>query len=194
MQHQIGMSPRLKSPFELEYALLGLFRHGPQHAYEIHQQLATTEVLSLIWRLKQRQVYALLERLEEEGYLFGTTAAQEHRPPRHMLQLTAAGQAAFDEWLATPVKHGRDFRQHFMAKLFFARQEDDAVVALLIARQRTLYQRQIDSFKQQLATTPSMRELDMLVYQFRIRQLEMILGWLETCSATLLASAPTITR
>jgi DNA-binding PadR family transcriptional regulator len=181
------MSPRAKSPLELEYALLGLLRSGPQHAYEIHQRLEGTEVLNLIWRLKQRQVYALLERLEKAGYLVSTTEAQDNRPPKHMLQLTAAGKDALDRWLSSPVKHGRDFRQHFMAKLYFARQEGDAAVTFLIAQQRAVYQRQINGFQQQLAAIPSERELDRLVYHFRIDQLEMILAWLDLCSATLLA-------
>jgi DNA-binding PadR family transcriptional regulator len=63
------MSPRVKEPLTLEYALLGFLRAGPAHAYEIHQRLSQTEVLGLVWRLKQRQVYALLERLEEENYV-----------------------------------------------------------------------------------------------------------------------------
>jgi DNA-binding PadR family transcriptional regulator len=184
------MSPRAKSPFDLEYALLGLLRNGPLHAYEVHQRLEDTEVLSLIWRLKQRQVYALLERLEKEGYLVSSTEVQDSRPPKHMLQLTAEGKEALDLWLSMPVKHGRDFRQQFMAKLYFARQEGDAVVAVLIAQQRAVYQRQINGFKQQLAAVPPGRELDRLVYQFRISQLEMILAWLDLCGATLLAHEP----
>lgn len=183
------MSPRAKSPLDLEYALLGLVRAGPLHAYELHQRLGETEVLNLIWRLPQRQVYALLERLEDEGYLAGTTEVQGHRPPRRMLQITAAGREVFEQWLATPVQHGRDFRQQFMAKLLFARQAGDARLEGLITAQEAVFQQQILDFTRQLAATPAARELDTLVIQFRIRQLETCLGWLATCRAALLIQA-----
>src|SRR5689334_12879542 len=113
--------PRVKDPLTLEYALLGFIQMEPIHAYEIHQRLEQTEMVGLVWRLKQRQLYALLERLEAEGYLASTTELQENRPPRRMLHLTPSGAAAFQRWLTLPVEHGRDFRQEFMVKLYFAR-------------------------------------------------------------------------
>jgi DNA-binding PadR family transcriptional regulator len=48
-----------------------------------------------VWHFKQRQTYALRERLEEAGLLESTTLAQERRPPRHMLALTPARRSAF---------------------------------------------------------------------------------------------------
>lgn len=187
------MSPRAKEPLTLEYALLGFLHSGPAHAYEIHHRLAQTEVLGLVWRLKQRQVYALLDRLEAEGYVEGNTEPQGNRPPRRMLRLTSSGEAAFAQWLSQPVDHGRDFRQEFMAKLFFASAEGPARAAALIDRQRAVCQRRLDGFQQQLAGIPPDRVLDNLVLQFRLGQMETILAWLDTC-ATLLASAPAPAR
>jgi DNA-binding PadR family transcriptional regulator len=97
----------------MEYALLGFLRAGPSYPYEVHQQLERTAILHLVWHLKQRQTYALLERLEEAGFLTSSTEAQERRPPRRMLQLTPQGRAAFQRWVVQPVGHGREFRQEF---------------------------------------------------------------------------------
>jgi DNA-binding PadR family transcriptional regulator len=174
--------PRVKDPLTLEYALLGFIQAEPVHAYELHQRLEQTEMLGLVWRLKQRQLYALLERLETEGYLESTTELQENRPPRRMLHLTLTGAAAFQRWLTTPVEHGRDFRQEFMAKLYFARGEGPTTVAHLIDQQRATCQRGITTFNQQLIATPKERVLDALVFHFRIGQLEAILQWLDTCA------------
>lgn len=139
--------PRAKGPLTLEYALLGFIQSEPTHAYEIHQRLEQTEMLGLVWRLKQHQLYALLERLEGEGYVAATVEPQDNRPPRRMLHLTPSGAAAFRQWLTTPVAHGRDLRQEFMAKLYFARASSAGMVTTLIAQQRKVCQQQIAAFQ-----------------------------------------------
>jgi DNA-binding PadR family transcriptional regulator len=177
----------VKLPLTLEHALLGFLRERPTHAYEIHQRLEQAESLGLIWRLKQSQLYFLLNRLEEAGYLAGTLAPQENRPPRKVLRLTASGEAAFARWLTAPVEHGRDFRQEFMAKLFFAQQESPATLAALIERQRHACREWIAELEIQRAALGPARAYDDLVLRFRIGQLAAILSWLDTCTATLLA-------
>src|SRR3712207_428899 len=114
------MSPMVKLPLTLEHALLGFLWQRPMHAYEIHQMLKEARALGLIWHLKQSQLYALLARLEEEGYITSITEPQGTRPPRRVMHLTSQGREAFQRWLVEPVAHGRDFRQEFLAKLFFA--------------------------------------------------------------------------
>ena len=66
------MCPMTPTPLTIEWSLLGLLRQQPMHGYELHQMLSTAEGLGLIWHLKQSQLYALLERLEERGYLSST--------------------------------------------------------------------------------------------------------------------------
>src|SRR5579859_3764842 len=131
------MSPMIKQPLTIEHALLGFLRQRPMHAYEIHQTLMRAEALGLVWHLKQSLVYVMLERLEAEGYVTSSIEPQGSRPPRKILQLTASGHAAFRRWLLTPVEHGRDFRLEFLAKLYFASQDDPLSAAMLIADQQT---------------------------------------------------------
>jgi DNA-binding PadR family transcriptional regulator len=180
----------VKLPLSLEYALLGFLRQGASYPYEIHQQIERTPVLHLVWRMKQRQTYALLERLEEEGCLSSTTVEQGRRPPRRMLALTPQGHATFERWLVLPVEHGRDFRQEFMAKLFFAQREGTPLVTTLIERQRLACQERLNEFQSQLHDHSTQEPLDQLVIQFRIGQLDAILSWLDQCAAVLLPIKP----
>ena len=168
----------------LEHALLGLLRQRPSHAYEIHQMLQQSEQLGLVWHLKQSQLYALLTRLEEAGYIASTTEPQGSRPPRKILHLTAEGQAAFSEWVASPVEHGRDFRLEFLAKLFFARQEGTETAAQLIAEQRRACQGWLDQLHAQAARS-STESYDWLVLQFRVGQINAVVDWLALCETTL---------
>src|SRR3712207_5615002 len=108
----------LKQPITIEHALLGLLHDKPMHGYELYQQLMEPGGLWLVWRMKQSQLYALLARLEEEGYLVAELQPQAARPPRKIFHLTPAGLQAYQGWLASPVTHGRSMRQEFLAKLY----------------------------------------------------------------------------
>ena len=96
-----------RSHLTLEYALLGFLYQQPMHGYEIHQKLLTDNGLGLVWQLKQSQLYALLEKLEQRNLITATLQPQDARPPRKVLALTPAGQKAFEDWLQVPVPRGR---------------------------------------------------------------------------------------
>ena len=183
------MSPMSKTPITLEYALLGFLRRRPMHAYEIHQTLLRAEALGLVWHLKQSLVYLMLDRLEEADYVSATLEPQGSRPPRKILQLTPSGQAAFARWLVAPVAHGRDFRLEFLAKLYFARQEDPAAATALLAAQRPVCQAWLADLEAQAAPLSGARDYDWLVMQFRIGQIEAIVAWLDICAATVIPAS-----
>ncbi len=183
------MSPMIKVPLTLEHALLGFLAQRPMHAYEMHQRLQETSELGLVWHLKQSQLYALLGRLEEAGYITTVTEPQGTRPPRKVLYLTPDGRTAFGAWLRTPVVHGRDFRQEFLAKLYFA-EDDPLTVTALIDGQRSACQEWLADLQSQAVASPE-HSYDWLVLQFRIGQMEAILAWLDTCVMTFAVPLPT---
>lgn len=176
--------PMVRQPLTIEHALLGFVRRQPMYGYEIYQRLLASVELGLVWSLKQSQVYALLAKLEQEGYLAGSLEAQGARPPRKILRLTEAGATAFAAWVGSPVLHGRDFRLEFLAKLYFARHEGAAPALGLVARQRQASQRRLAELRARIAALPP-HSYDWLVLQFRIGQIEAILAWLETCAVWL---------
>ena len=176
----------IKQPLTIEYALLGFLRQQPMHAYEIHQTLMRNEALGLVWHLKQSLVYVMLERLEAEDFVTATMEPQGSRPPRKILQLTPDGQAAFAAWLVTPVAHGRDFRLEFLAKLYFACQDDHACAATLMATQQVACRDWLVDLRAQAEALSDARDYDWLVVQFRIGQIEAILAWLDICAANVI--------
>jgi PadR family transcriptional regulator AphA len=180
------MSPMIKQPLTIEYALLGFLRQQPMHAYEIHQTLMRNEALGLVWHIKQSLVYVMLERLEAEGLVTTSLEPQGSRPPRKILQLTPDGQAAFAAWLVTPVAHGRDFRLEFLAKLYFASQDDPTRAATLIATQQVACRDWLVDLRAQAEALSDARDYDWLVVQFRIGQIEAILAWLDICAANVI--------
>ena len=177
----------IKTPLTIEHALLGFLRLRPMHAYEIHQTLLRAEALGLVWHLKQSLVYVMLERLEAEGYVTATLEPQGSRPPRKILHLTAAGRQAFENWLIAPVAHGRDFRLEFLAKLYFASQDQPSTAGILIVQQQAACRAWLNDLRVQAARLEGARPYDWLVLQFRIGQIESTLAWLDLCAVTALS-------
>lgn len=177
------MSPMTRRPLGIELALLGFLRDGPQHGYQLYQVVSDSSGLSLVWRLKQSQLYALLAKLEKDGYLTSVLQNQEPHPPRRVFKLTSSGRKAYLDWLVSPVVVPRLVRQEFLAKLYFLR-EDKESARQLISRQRNICQGWLDEFGQK-AGQNSAGSYPSLTFQYRMSQIEGMLRWLEICSQAL---------
>lgn len=173
--------PMIKLPLTIEHALLGFVRQQPMYGYEIYQQLLASRELGLVWNIKQSMLYALLTRLEQEDYLSSTLEAQDKRPARKMLHITEQGIHAFDHWVSSPVKHGRDFRMEFLAKLYFANQTGSSQAQHLIEQQQAASNARLHELNRQASELSDHHSYDWLVLRFRITQLEAIMEWLEEC-------------
>lgn len=174
--------PMVKQPLTIEHTLLGFLRQQPMYGYEIHQRLLASAELGLVWNIKQSLLYALLARLEDEGYLTSTLEPQGARPPRKILHLTQAGAAAFAAWVSSPVEHARDFRVEFLAKLYFARSESRQVARELVERQRKVSGQRLAGLRRRAAALEAAPSFDWLVLRYRIGQLEAMIAWLDLCA------------
>lgn len=181
-----------KLPLTIEHALLGFLHREPLHGYELYQQLTDPAGLWLVWRIKLSQLYALLTKLEKTGYISATLQPQENRPPRKVFALTERGDAAYHAWVQSPVLHGRMMRQEFLAKLFFALREGQAVARQLITRQRAESRQWLAEYAPRSHDFSDQPNFATLVNQFRSHQIEAVLAWLDQCEEMIAAtSAPT---
>lgn len=174
--------PMVKQPLTVEHALLGFLRRQPMYGYEIHQRLLESAEMGLVWSVKQSMLYALLTRMEDEGYLSSTLEHQGARPSRKILSLTPDGEAAFLSWVRSPVPHGRDFRIEFLAKLYFACAEGAAEAQALIAAQRAASTLRHDELRARADALAEQCSYDWLVLSYRVGQLDATLEWLDLCS------------
>ena len=168
----------------VEHALLGFLYERPTHGYEIYQKLSEPEGLWQVWRLKQAQLYALLAKLEDNGYILADLQPQAARPPRKTYTLTDKGRAAFLRWLHSPVGRGRQMRIEFLAKLYFACRQGPAAADALLAQQTAA----CEQWLAQLRRQPPAAQQEMFAYavqQFRVDQVESCLTWLAGCRAYL---------
>lgn len=169
----------------IELGLLGFLRQGAAHGYALHQALAQPGGLGTVWQIKLSQLYALLGKLEDAGYVTATLEPQQNKPPRKIFELTEEGACAFLAWVQRPVRHGRALRLEFLVKLYFARQEGADVARRLLAAQRRECDGWLVAEQASLhAETAGGRQYSALVHQFRQGQIQAMLSWLDQCEAT----------
>jgi PadR family transcriptional regulator AphA len=183
------MSPMVRRTLTIENALLGLLQQGSLHGYQLHKQLSDPDGLGRVWRLKQAQLYALLDRFEGDGYITSSLQPQEARPARRVYQLTANGKRAFQEWLSCPVQAPRQIRQEFQAKLFFAHRETPEVRSRLVETQRLACQHWLENYQSQNVEEGEAPSYAWLVDQYRLGQIQAVLIWLDLCDTFLEQSA-----
>lgn len=80
----------------LAYGLLGLVARTPSSGYDLMLQLQP------FWQAKHSQIYPLLAKLEQEGYLEFTRVHQTDRPDKKVYSITEKGQIALKLWLGQP--------------------------------------------------------------------------------------------
>ncbi|MEZ0394816.1 MAG: PadR family transcriptional regulator [Anaerolineales bacterium] len=166
-----------------EFALLGLLYLQPGHGYDLHRRL--TAELGAIWRVSQSQTYNILKRLQSQGYLTSRQVAQEKLPALQALEITPAGRARFEAWLAAPSGGSvRAVRLDFLTRLYFARQLDAARLPAMTAGQIERLNQTIARLESARAGLPPGDEINRLSLELRIRQLRSALAWLEECAAT----------
>lgn len=185
IEYSKTMSPRQSAPLALEYILLGLLDQQPMHGYDLYRQLAAMDGIPLIWYLKQSMLYALLDKLEENNLLSSTIIPGETRPSRKQYQLTEGGRSAFQTWMQSPVSHGRDMRQDFLARLFFTCRSGNEATRSLIEQQKEVCQGWLRDFENQYQNVNADSRFDRFVINFRISQARSMYEWLLDCEQEL---------
>jgi PadR family transcriptional regulator, regulatory protein AphA len=160
----------------VENALLGLLRREPRHGYELAREFAPDTPLGEVVHLEMSMLYALLKKLERDGYVRSSMQIQGSRPPRKVFELTNSGHQALDDWLAEPVERTRDLRLEFLLKLYIARDTEPQLARNLIAGQHEICQRHIASLHDQIAGEQD--SFRRLVLEMRMAQNVALLEWL----------------
>lgn len=165
----------------LEYALLGLLAGSPAHGYELYKKLKDLPSLGSVWYVKQANLYALLDKLEAQGLISSRQVVAGGYPPRKEYTLTLAGEKVFRDWLSAPVDRPRELRQEFLLRLYFACQDSLQAARELLDSQRRALHRWRAEVRQTIAGLPGEETFQALVLEYRLRQLQAALDWLDWC-------------
>ena len=176
------MSPRKADPPALEYVLLGLIRLHPSHGYEMFHSLHRDEGIGMIWQVKPAHLYALLDKLEQMGWLDSQVQTGEGFLPRKTYRITSTGEQVFQNWMNRPVSAPHRMRQEFLARLYFVMQgtgpQDTEASMGLISRQMEACQRWQKDLQIQLERLPTGAAFERQVLHFRLGQIQAMQEWL----------------
>ena len=174
--------PRQSSPLSVEYVLLGFLEQESIHGYDLYKRLSSLEPVGLVWRIKQSQLYAILERLEAEGLVTSKVIPGESHPNRKQYKLSDAGRTTFLTWRSSPVQHGREIRMEFLAKLYFALLASKETTLALVNVQLASCSTWAANIEHALNETQETQMYERIVFQYRLTQMRAVIDWLEEVS------------
>jgi DNA-binding PadR family transcriptional regulator len=168
----------VRSNISPEPALLGFLSDGPMHGYDLYKQVHSR--LDLVWHVGMSQTYAIAKNYVTRGWIRTRVQSQGMRPSKKVLELTPAGQKAFEDWLHQPAHGLREFRVDFFLRLYFARLLGAASVQGLVDDQIAATRHELENLNERRIAAVEESDLFQLTRDFRIQQLTTILKWLET--------------
>jgi PadR family transcriptional regulator AphA len=163
--------------------LLGLLMATPQHGYQLLETFQNPGALGRVWKLSTSQLYAVLKRLNAQGFITGEEAYSADAPPRTIYHITAAGQAHMQAWLDEPQPSPsvRRVRVECLSRLYVARLLNLSISDIL-QHQKTTCE---DKYQQLVAQRePGEDSIGRLALELEIAQMEAILGWITQMELT----------
>jgi DNA-binding PadR family transcriptional regulator len=168
----IGLSP--------EFVVLGLLSQQPAHGYELERRISSE--LGEIWHISLSQIYNILHRLEDQGYISGEQYTQDKLPERRNYQLTEVGSERFFTWLNnTSGWSVKTIRVEFTTRLFFAQMINSGLAHQIIDEQIMEIERGLSILNQKFIDIPAEQIFNRLGMDLRLRQMQSILTWLNDC-------------
>ncbi|MGV9746844.1 PadR family transcriptional regulator [Rhodococcus zopfii] len=84
----------------LEHALLVALDERSGSGYELARRFDRS--IGFFHSASHQQIYRVLRRMEEHGWVTCETVAQDGRPDKKVYRVAAAGHAELDRWISTP--------------------------------------------------------------------------------------------
>ncbi|MFC6355987.1 PadR family transcriptional regulator [Luethyella okanaganae] len=89
----------------LRYALLALLRVGPLSGYDLQKQFLAS--VGHVWHAPDSQIYPELRKMAVEGLIEAEEQTRGERGTRRMYHVTATGERAYLDWMASPLEYQR---------------------------------------------------------------------------------------
>jgi DNA-binding PadR family transcriptional regulator len=170
---------------DTEISILGLLIESPAHGYQLNKMITELSDIGVIWRIKIANLYAILKKLENAGYLRAEITRENNRPAKNKYALTQDGRETFLQWIRSPVKRGRDFRIIFLMKLYFAYRQGVEIAWDLVSAQKEITNKWIETMDVDGGKRSDDSEFRPYVIRFRQTQMHAYQNWLRWCEEEL---------
>ena len=122
-----------------EWVVLALLSEAPSHGFAVARTLSRATPLGQVWTVPRPLVYRAIGRLEEHGLIVEAGEEPGDPGPRRMVyESTGKGRKAVAQWRGEPVRHLREVRSAFLAKVLLRRRAHEPL-GPLVAEQRAVF-------------------------------------------------------
>ncbi|MEV6137730.1 PadR family transcriptional regulator [Nocardia sp. NPDC051990] len=128
----------------LEHALLVSLTERAGSGYELARRFDKS--IGFFWRATHQQIYRVLKRMEESGWLSSETVAQEGRPDKKVYSVNEAGRVELARWIATPTDTSMP-RNELGVKIRAAAHGDIGALCNEVARHREQHNQRLELFR-----------------------------------------------
>jgi DNA-binding PadR family transcriptional regulator len=128
----------------LEHALLVSLTERAGSGYELARRFDKS--IGFFWRATHQQIYRVLKRMEESGWLSSETVAQEGRPDKKVYSVNEAGRAELARWIAAPTDTDVP-RNELGVKIRAAAHGDIGALCTEVARHREQHNQRLELFR-----------------------------------------------
>ncbi|MFI5778828.1 PadR family transcriptional regulator [Nocardia sp. NPDC051570] len=129
----------------LEHALLVSLTERAGSGYELARRFDRS--IGFFWSATHQQIYRVLKRMEEHGWISGEAVAQEGRPDKKVYTVSPAGRAELRRWIAQPSDDIGPMRSELGIKIRAAGHGDVAALCAEVARHREQHAQRLEVFR-----------------------------------------------
>lgn len=169
----------------LDHALLVSLLEKPSSGYELARRFGRS--IGHFWPATHQQIYRVLARMEEAGWIEGQVERGESGPDRKVFSATGAGRAMLSGWMAEPTEM-EIARTAVMVKLRAAAFDDPRRLLPALQERREQHAGLLDAYRQieqhdfagELGTQ---RALQHHVLKFGLAYQQLWIDWLAEAEA-----------
>ena len=164
----------------LDHALLVSLLEKPSSGYELARRFDRS--IGYFWHATHQQIYKVLARMEEAGWISGEVQPGAAAPDRKLFSVSRTGRGEVSRWLAEPTEP-EGIRDSLMVKLRGAAFGEAGALIPELEHHRTLHANRLTAYRVIEArdfsgTLDRQRALQYQVLKSGIRYEQ---GWLEWC-------------
>jgi len=168
----------------LDHALLVSLLEKPSSGYELARRFDRS--IGYFWHATHQQIYKVLARMEEAGWISGEVQAGESAPDRKLFSVSRAGRSEVSRWLAEPTEP-EGIRDSLMVKLRGAAFGEAGTLIPELEHHRGLHANRLTAYRVIEARdfTGALDRQRALQYQVLKSGIRYEQGWLEWCEEAL---------
>jgi len=127
----------------LEHAILVSLSEQASTGYDLARRFDKS--IGQFWTATHQQVYKVLGRMEQAGWVEATVVAQDGRPDKKVYEVTPGGRDELRAWIAQPAQPEAT-RSDLAVKIRGASGGDLSAVLDEVRRHRTLHAERLDAY------------------------------------------------